>query len=87
MSSIQHLFIIFPENVSLYKIQLKALIKFKFMLYFASYFFSFTQKFKKSTIQIDQSVEIQRSRFFVCYFQLVLAALLVIVKLLEFTVA
>ena len=32
------------------------------------YIFSFTQKIKRRSIQIDQGVEIQPTRFFVLYF-------------------
>ena len=53
------------------------------MLCFMTYIFSFIQIIKRSSIQIDQGVEIQRTKFFPPYFQLILAALFIIVLIIQ----
>ena len=66
--------------------------KYKFYFILHELFFHLYKKNKRSTIQIDQSVQIQRSQFFASIFQLLQQsyfklALLVTVRSLEASIA
>ena len=62
-----------PENANSNNMEIKTLINYQLsiinqIILTIKYIFSFTQKNKRRIIQIDQGVEIQRTRFFVLYF-------------------
>ena len=62
-----------PENANSNNLEIKTLINYQLSIInqkilTIKYIFSFTQKIKRRTIQIDQGVEIQPTQFFVLYF-------------------